>query len=111
MTMIMNKSADRLTSDKYTHVVKAMAPGKVILFGEHFVVYGFPSLMASIEKFFKVTIQLPHSSKGVISIESNLGFTCVRQGPDIHITPQSLHPKFGDIVSKLYKIVDYLTKK
>lgn len=109
MRMLMNESTDTLTSDKYSYVVKAMAPGKVILFGEHFVVYGFPSLIASIEKFFKVTIQIPKSSNGEIRIESNLGFTSVRQGSDIHIAPHSLRPKFGNIISQLYKIVDYLT--
>jgi mevalonate kinase len=109
MRMIMKKSTDTLTSDKYYHVIKTMAPGKVILFGEHFVVYGFPSLIASIEKFFKVTIQIPNSSNGAIKIESNLGFTSVRHGLEIDITPHSHSRKFGDIISKLYKIVDYLT--
>ena len=109
MNLIKSKDTETTTSDRYSFTVKAMAPGKVILFGEHFVVYGFPSLIASIEKFFKVTIQIPNSSNSTIKIESNLGFTSVRQGSEIHIKPQSLGPIFGDVVSKLYKIVDYLT--
>jgi mevalonate kinase len=109
MNLIRSKDTETTTSDRYSFTVKAMAPGKVILFGEHFVVYGFPSLIASIEKFFKVTIQVPNSSNSTIKIESNLGFTSVRQGSEIHIKPQSLGPIFGDVVSKLYKIVDYLT--
>jgi len=68
MRLIMSKSSNAFTSKKYPHVVKTIAPGKVILFGEHFVVYGLPSLIASIEKFFKVTIQVPNSSYGPIRI-------------------------------------------
>ncbi len=108
MRLIMSKSSNTFTSNKNSPVVKAIAPGKIILFGEHFVVFGLPSLIASIEKFFKVTIQLPDSSNSAITIESNLGFTSVRRGPEIHINPPSLRPKFGDVISKLYKIVDYL---
>ncbi|HEX5905181.1 MAG TPA: hypothetical protein VFY50_03960, partial [Candidatus Nitrosocosmicus sp.] len=105
----MDKPAETLVSNSSFQTIKVMSPGKVILFGEHFVVYGYPSLIASIEKHFKVTVQTPTKRKGEIIIKSNLGFTSAKRGGAIHISPLSLRPKFGDIITKLYKIIDYLT--
>lgn len=105
----MENYHDISSVDGSNQIVKAMAPGKIILFGEHFVVYGFPSLIASIEKYFKVTIQIFSGNKRKIKIESNLGFTSVADGTEIDITPSVLRPKVGDIVSKLYKVIDHLT--
>ncbi len=108
MITSMENSLNKSSIDKSYQVVKAIAPGKIILFGEHFVVYGFPSLIASIEKFFNVTIQLFPNSNRKIRIESNLGFTSVKHGAEIMLTPSSLRSKFDDIVSKLYKVIDHL---
>jgi len=49
----------------------ASAPGKVILFGEHFVVYGAKAILCSIDKRIKVTSQLIDEKK--IKIKSELG--------------------------------------
>lgn len=49
----------------------ASAPGKVILFGEHFVVYGSKAILCSIDKRIKVTSQLINEKK--IRIKSVLG--------------------------------------
>jgi mevalonate kinase len=105
----MGKPAETLVSNNSFQTIKVMSPGKVILFGEHFVVYGYPSLIASIEKYFKVTVQTPTKHRGEIIIKSNLGFTSSKHEGAIHISPMSLRPKFRDIVTKLYKIIDYLT--
>lgn len=51
----------------------ASAPGKVILFGEHFVVYGTKAILCSIDKRIKVTSQLIDEQK--IRIKSNIGNT------------------------------------
>ncbi|HSF27628.1 MAG TPA: mevalonate kinase [Nitrosopumilaceae archaeon] len=48
----------------------ASAPGKVILFGEHFVVYGAKAILCSIDKRIKVTSQLIDEKK--IKIQSDL---------------------------------------
>lgn len=49
----------------------ASAPGKVILFGEHFVVYGIKAILCSIDKRVKVTSLT--TDEDSIVIKSNLG--------------------------------------
>ena len=50
---------------------KASAPGKVILFGEHFVVYGVKAILCAINKRITVTAEKNNEKK--ISIKSNIG--------------------------------------
>ena len=50
---------------------KASAPGKVILFGEHFVVYGVKAILCAINKRIIVTAEEIDEKK--ISIKSNIG--------------------------------------
>ncbi len=50
----------------------ASAPGKVILFGEHFVVYGIKSILCSIDKRITVTSQIIDEKK--IKIKSDIGY-------------------------------------
>ena len=49
----------------------ASAPGKVILFGEHFVVYGVKAILCSINK--RVTVTAEKTSEKKISINSEIG--------------------------------------
>jgi len=49
----------------------ASAPGKVILFGEHFVVYGVKAILCSIDK--RVTVTSSTSPEESITIKSTLG--------------------------------------
>ena len=50
---------------------KASAPGKVILFGEHFVVYGVKAILCSINK--RVTVTAEKTSEKKIFINSEIG--------------------------------------
>ena len=50
---------------------KASAPGKIILFGEHFVVYGVKAILCAIDK--RVTVTAEKTSKNQISIKSSVG--------------------------------------
>jgi len=50
---------------------KSSAPGKVILFGEHFVVYGVKAILCSINK--RVTVTAEKTSERKISINSEIG--------------------------------------
>ena len=50
---------------------KASAPGKIILFGEHFVVYGVKAILCSINK--RVTVTAEKTTERKISINSEIG--------------------------------------
>ena len=50
---------------------KASAPGKVILFGEHFVVYGVKAILCAINK--RITVTAEEIDEKKISIKSNIG--------------------------------------
>jgi len=50
---------------------KASAPGKVILFGEHFVVYGVRAILCAIDK--RITVTAEKISDEKISIKSIVG--------------------------------------
>jgi mevalonate kinase len=49
----------------------ASAPAKVILFGEHFVVYGIKAILCAIKK--RVTVTSIKTDEPIISVKSNLG--------------------------------------
>jgi len=53
--------------------VVASAPAKIILFGEHFVVYGEPSIVLAIDKRAYVTVSLRDDSR-IFMKSANLGF-------------------------------------
>lgn len=50
---------------------KASAPGKIILFGEHFVVYGVKAILCAINK--RVAVTAEKTSENKILIESSVG--------------------------------------
>jgi len=52
----------------------AVAPGKVILYGEHFVVYNVPAIVMAIDRAVKVLVS-PRDD-GLLRICSDLGFAC-----------------------------------
>lgn len=85
----------------------ALTPGKIILFGEHFVVYGYPSIIASIERFFSVDVSYYPEGPGEIIIVSSLGFTARKKGNEISFDNNL---KYGDatLVESLYKIIEYI---
>ena len=52
-------------------ISKASAPGKVILFGEHFVVYGVKAILCAVNK--RVTVTAEKTKECKISIKSDIG--------------------------------------
>ena len=49
----------------------ASAPAKIILFGEHFVIYNQPAVLASINKRIKIDSRIVLENKNIIRIETN----------------------------------------
>jgi mevalonate kinase len=92
--------------------VSAITPGKAILFGEHFVVSGYPSIIFAIDKKFKVTIysdeldKKEFYNKKKIKIFSNLGFNAEIIDSKINLSHNL--PLNYNIVKKLNKIIEYL---
>ena len=69
---------------------KASAPGKVILFGEHFVVYGIKSILCSINK--RVTVTAEKTKERKISINSGIGKLVLEPNQSISKIDSPLKP-------------------
>ena len=79
---------------------KASAPGKVILFGEHFVIYGVKAILCAINKRITVTAEKIDSRK--ISIQSNIGNLELEPGKSISEIKSPLKP-FYYLADKMLK--------
>jgi mevalonate kinase len=79
---------------------KASAPGKVILFGEHFVVYGIKAILCAINKKITVTAETIEENK--ISIKSNIGNLELEPNKEILEIDSPLKP-FYYLANKLIK--------
>jgi mevalonate kinase len=79
---------------------KASAPGKVILFGEHFVVYGVKAILCAINK--RITVTAEKIDGGKISIQSNIGNLELEPGKSISEIDSPLKP-FYYLADKMLK--------
>ncbi len=93
--------------------VTATSPGKAILFGEHFVVYGYSSIIFAIDKKFRITMNFKNSDKNThdnkknkIKIFSNLGFSA--EIVDSKIKMSNNLSLYFNIVKTLNIIIEYL---
>jgi mevalonate kinase len=82
---------------------KASAPGKVILFGEHFVVYGVKAILCSINK--RVTVTAEKISERKISINSEIGNIVLEPNKSISEINSPLKP-FYYLANKVIKNQD-----
>jgi len=80
------------------------APGKVILFGEHFVVYGVKAILASIDK--QVTVTSKTIPEKIIHIKSSLGEITESKSLQIEKINSPLKP-FLYIVTKMIQKYHY----
>lgn len=81
-------------------ISKSSAPGKVILFGEHFVVHGIKAILCSINKRVFVTAETINEDK--IIIESNIGDLKLDKNKSIDEINSPLKP-FYFLADKLLK--------
>jgi len=88
--------------------VTSTSPGKAILFGEHFVVYGYSSLIFAVDKRLGIKLECENSdgNSTKIRVSSNLGFSA--EISDSKITMTNNVQLFVDIVENLHKIINYL---
>jgi mevalonate kinase len=86
--------------------IASTSPGKTILFGEHFVVYGYSSLIFAINKKLKIRITFENSYKNKIRIFSNLGFDAEIDNSKITVS-NSLSTNLT-IVKNIHKIIGHL---
>lgn len=70
----------------------ASAPGKIILFGEHFVVYGIKAILATIDK--RVTVTSEKTNEPYISIISSLASEKIPTSSDLTEVNKAVKPFF-----------------
>ena len=80
---------------------KASAPGKVILFGEHFVVYGGKAILCAINKRVSVTAEKIKGEK--ISIKSNIG--------NLELEPNKLISEINSPLKPFYYLANKIIEK
>ena len=69
---------------------RASAPGKIILFGEHFVVHGTDAILCAINR--RATVTAEQTDDGTVSIESGIGSIVSEQGRRISDISPDLRP-------------------
>lgn len=79
---------------------KASAPGKVILFGEHFVVYGVKAILCAINKRITVTAEKIEEKK--ISIKSNIG--------NLELETEKLNSEINSPLKPFYYLANKMLK-
>ncbi len=93
----------------------SISPGKSILFGEHFVVYGYSSIIFAIDRKLGISINFKnkiqrsnHTPK--INIFTNMGFNAEIINSKINLSNDSKTFSYF-VVDNLYKILNYLIIK
>ncbi|HET8793348.1 MAG TPA: mevalonate kinase [Nitrososphaeraceae archaeon] len=91
---------------------RASAPAKIILFGEHFVVYNQPIILASINKRIKIESQITLDNGNTITIETNRFGKKTYQLSILNNNPKKdLNDFFYPIIYILKKIISNNNKK
>ena len=83
----------------------ASAPAKVILFGEHFIVYDGKAILCAIDK--RITVESELVNTNTIQIESNLGSITIPKDESI----KNVDAKFKPVVFVAQKILKQFDSK
>jgi mevalonate kinase len=88
----------------------ASAPGKIIFFGEHFVIYNNLAILGSINRRIRVAVSLNNDPDRCINIRSDLGVAAsysasshanvIREGKDMDINLEPIYKIAKDILSE-----------
>ncbi len=94
----------------------SVCPGKVILFGEHFVVYGYSSIIFAIDRKLGISVNIKNriqrsNDSPKINIFTNMGFNAEIEGSKISLSNDSTALSNYFIVDNIYKILNYLVIK
>ena len=90
----------------------ASAPAKIILFGEHFVVYNQPIILASINKRIKIESKITLENRNTITIETNSLEKKTYQSSVLNNNHKNdLNDSFYPIIYILKKIINHNNKK
>ena len=71
----------------------AKAPGKIILFGEHFVVHGNRAILGAIDKYATVTSEKTNTDN--ILISSSLGQSSIQKDQVVDNVEKKFRPFFS----------------
>ena len=82
-------------------ISKASSPGKVILFGEHFVVYGIKAILCAIDK--RITVSSRKIKENEIRINSDIGKLILKPNTKLDEIDSELKP--------IYYLADKLLKR
>jgi mevalonate kinase len=85
---------------------KASAPGKVILFGEHFVVYGVKAILCAINK--RITVSADKIQKKEILIKSDIGNLVIPPNKPVTEIDSPLRPLYF-LANKMIEKYDHNT--
>ena len=77
----------------------AKAPGKIILFGEHFVVHGNRAILGAIDKYATVTSEKTNTEN--ILISSSLGQASIQKDQDV----DKVEKKFSSFLYHFTKLL------
>ncbi|PTD93416.1 mevalonate kinase [archaeon SCG-AAA382B04] len=93
-------------------MVKATAPGKIYLYGEHSVVYGYPALACAINK--RTIVEAQKKNEGITILPKNLSFESVKfkiGGEEGNEIPEKQIKKLDYIRKSIKKIFEIKSEK
>lgn len=90
-------------------VIQAQAPAKLIISGEHSVIYGKPALAMAINSFASTTIRAT-DSRDILFDLVNLNYTYALSVEELKLTKQQIEAKYEDFLAGKININEILTK-